>query len=113
MLTLLKVLQSNAFTVHRVPVQLAASVVGMTVERRDYTFQPKGDPLGPKAAATQCFNKCAHDVIPKAYVGAIGFDKVIDHGKWVLHPVNQISDTFYYERIEYSLTVRHFVSYHT
>lgn len=65
-LTLLKILETNSFSIHRVPVQLAASVVCMTMKGWNDTMKTESNHLGPKNTAREGLDECTHDIIPKA-----------------------------------------------
>src|SRR5271168_5000202 len=110
-LTLLKILETDSFGIHRVPVQLAASVVCMTMKGWNDAMKTKSNHLGPKNAARESLDERTHDIIPKADIRAVHLKKSLNDGKWVLHSEERVVRHGYNVQ-KMPQTVHHCVSYH-
>jgi hypothetical protein len=85
-LTLFKILETDSFGIHRVPVQLTTSVMRMTMKRWNDAMKTESNHLGPKNTAREGLDERTHDIVPKANIQAICLKESLNNGKRVLHP---------------------------
>ena len=111
-LTFFKVLKADTFSIHRVPVQLASSVVRMAMKGWDNTMEMESNLLWCKNTVWECLNESTHDIIPKADIRTIKLKESLNNCKWVLHPGERVEWNGYNVNEVATHTVLHFESYH-
>jgi hypothetical protein len=85
--TFFEVFSTCSIDVHQVPVDLAASVVGVSMKSGYYTTYTKGFSLCfEEWAGGQRFHKCTRNIIGECEIGAVKIEDLVQAGERVFHP---------------------------
>lgn len=90
-LTLFEIFKPHTFHIHRMPVDLAISVMCMPMECRNNALQMEGNRFRTKRTLHKGLDEATHYVVTKSDIGSIQIKEPINNSQGILHPVREFS----------------------